>query len=374
MLKQPFYKIFSGTSEPTQSVSISYHRLLIYSIVSLSFIGTAWLFLGKTEQTIQVTGQLVPLGKVRDVQLPNAGVVEQVFVKEGELVSKDQLLLKLESALEESNLTNTIEQISIKESQLNYKRQQKKSTSESYNAQISNASKSLLIEKKKYQVLEDLQKSGAVSQFQLLDQFARVSQLSGELLIVQSQKDLQLSVIDAEIQRLTQELLMLSKQKKEFEQNLRYLNIYSPQAGYVFDLVASSGGYVGTSTEKIMKIVPTDHLVADINIPSAKIGFIARNSKVDISVDAFPSSDFGILTGKIKSVGSSALKPDQEYDYPRYPVEVTLDSQVLNTNAGSSLRLRPGMSITANISLRQASYFQLIFSQFDNSMKSLTQY
>lgn len=364
----------TSASEPTQPVSLSYQRILIYSIASLSCLATAWLFLGKTEQTIQVSGQLVPLGKVRDVQLPNAGVVNEVFVNEGDLVKNNQLLLKLDSSLEASNLSIVNEQIATKRSQLSFKNLQKASTEESYDSQLLKTDSALSIEEEKMEMLTKLESSGAISKFQMLDQLARVSNLRTELSVIKAQKKLQLSIIDNEIQRLTQELLELNKQKSQSEQNLKYQNIYSPQTGYVFDLVASDGGYVGSSTEVIMKIVPTDHLVADINIPASKIGFIRRNANVDISVDAFPSSDFGILKGKIKSVSSSALKPDQDHDYPRYPVEVLLNSQTLNTDAGSSLMLRPGMSITANISLRQASYFQLIFSQFDNSMKSLTQY
>ena len=124
----------------------------------------------------------------------------------------------------------------------------------------------------------------------------------------------------------------------------------------------------------MLKIVPADNLVADINIPSSKIGFVKIGANVDVSIDAFPSSDFGTLTGKIKTISSSSLPIDNEYDFIRYPATINLDSQFLETDIGSSLKLRPGMTISVNITLRKASYFQLIFTQFDKSLKSLTTY
>ena len=54
----------------------------------------------------------------------------------------------------------------------------------------------------------------------------------------------------------------------------------------------------------------------------------------------------------MSSIGSDVLAPDQTYNYFRFPVTVGLDEDHL-TYKGRRLQLVSGMSVTANILLRQ---------------------
>ena len=48
--------------------------------------------------------------------------------------------------------------------------------------------------------------------------------------------------------------------------------------------------------------------------------------KVDISIDSYPSTDFGVLTGFIKNISSDALKPKEnsQRNVFSYPAKVNL--------------------------------------------------
>ena len=132
-------------------------------------------------------------------------------------------------------------------------------------------------------------------------------------------------------------------------------------------------GYVAQSSEPIMKIVPFDDLEADIEIPSNKIGFVKVGMPVEINIDSFPSSDFGVLEGTVKKIGSDALAPsqlDQRNEY-KYPATIELEEQIFKLQNGSSLPLQVGMSLSANIKLRKVSYLQLLFSTFDRKTDAL---
>ena len=69
-----------------------------------------------------------------------------------------------------------------------------------------------------------------------------------------------------------------------------------------------------------MKVVPLGSLEAKVEVPSNKIGFaqmppgcpVERDAcmNVDVSIDSFPSTDFGVLKGKGTRIGSDALEPD----------------------------------------------------------------
>jgi HlyD family secretion protein len=96
---------------------------------------------------------------------------------------------------------------------------------------------------------------------------------------------------------------------------------------------------------------------------------------VDISIDSFPASDFGVLEGTVKQIGSDALPPEpqeQQQEY-RFPATIKLASQQLKLKSGKQLPLQVGMSLHANVKLRKVSYLQLLMSTFREKADSLRQ-
>ena len=179
-----------------------------------------------------------------------------------------------------------------------------------------------------------------------------------------------------QIQQLKAELQELEAQITEASVNIRYQALRSPVDGIVFDLKPRGEGYVAQSTETVMKIVPYDTLEARVEIPSSEIGFVKVGMPADLSIDSFPATDFGVLEGKVKSIGSDALSPSQVDNRPeyRYPAMIQLDSQQLKLKDGKELPLQVGMSLTSNIKLRKVSYLQLLLGTFQEKVDSLRQF
>ena len=115
------------------------------------------------------------------------------------------------------------------------------------------------------------------------------------------------------------------------------------------------------------------NLEANILVPTDKIGFVREGMDVDISIDSFPASDFGVLEGVVKFIGSDALPPNSSPEIRTFsfPVTVNLSDQFLNLKNGNSLPLQTGMSLTANIKLRKVSYLRLLLSNFKSKTDSL---
>ena len=143
----------------------------------------------------------------------------------------------------------------------------------------------------------------------------------------------------------------------------------------MFDLQPKGRGFTGQSSEILLKIVPLNALEAKVEIPSSDIGFVKKGMDVDISIDSFPATDFGVLEGNVQQLGSDALEPDptkQLLEY-RYPATIKLESQLLKLKNGKQLKLQPGMSLSANIKLRKVSYLQLLLGGFRDKANSLQQ-
>jgi len=166
-------------------------------------------------------------------------------------------------------------------------------------------------------------------------------------------------------------LTEIEGQIRQAEVALQYQELRAPVAGTVFDLKAGLGYVANTNTsESVLKIVPDDQLVAKVFITNQDIGFVRENMPVDVRVDSFPFSEFGDVKGKLIWIGSDALPPDQANPNYRFPAKVQLDRQSLTIN-GRDIRLQSGMSLTANIKIRDRTVISLFTDIFIKNTESL---
>ena len=230
---------------------------------------------------------------------------------------------------------------------------------------------------------EQLKAVGAFSEVQYLNQQNTVAETRGKLMQSKADRLRQSSLLDQQTAQLKSELADLNGRFVETKVTLRYQQLKSPVDGVVFDLKPTARGFTAQSTQTVMKVVPLGSLEARVEVPSNKIGFVQvpqgcpekRDAcmNADISIDSFPSTDFGVLKGKVTRIGSDALKPDPQEQRQElsYPVTIQLDDQQLKLKSGSALPLQVGMSLTANIKLRKVSYLQLLLGEFQDKAESL---
>lgn len=350
-------------------------KAITWGLIGTTAFGVAWLCLAKTEEIVVATGKLDPLGAVKEIQMPVGGIAEEILVEDGDQVKAGQILMRLDTETSSQQLKSHVQSISLKEKQLELKLLELKRYQQLNDETISMLNQNLKLELEILSRYEDLAKQGASSELQFLQQRNKVQEVQGQL--TQNKVDglRQAAILNQAVQQMKSELSDLQAKRTEAEVTLKYQALRSPVNGVVFDLQPRSSGYAAQSTETVMKIVPYDKLQANVEVPSRDIGFVRVGMPADISIDSFPSTDFGVLEGTVKSVGSDALPPDQQKqrDEYRYPTTITLSSQQLKIKSGKSLPLQVGMSLTANIKLRKVTYLQLLMGSFQDKADSLRQ-
>jgi len=341
-------------------------------IVCSSGLGILWLGIANTEQIITVKGFLEPKSRLRSVQIPERGIIYELFVKDGDFVSKDQILLRLDNELAQNNFINTKKSIEIQRDILLGKENELKKTLEIYDNNIMTISNSLEIESIILDKYEKLLLEGASSELQYLSQKIKVIELENKLKELFLEKERRSILIKEKSSENLLKLYQLDNKLVEINKIKTVRDIKSPVSGYIFDLKPLGQGYVANSTETILKIVPKDNLIAIISIDTSAIGFVSTGQQVDISIDSFPARDFGSLQGELFQISTSALEPTENNRQFHFEGKVRLSSQVLSLKNGHTLLLKPGMSLTANIKLRKTSYLQLLLGTFKDKAKSLT--
>ena len=350
-------RIFKDNNEAFLKQDTFWIKSVSWGIIGTSLFGIGWLAIAKTEEIIVVPGKIVPIGEVKNIQMPMGGVAKNILVKEGQVVKTGDILIELDN---EANLERDK---TLKKSIL-----LKTNEQEIYNKlNLEEQNMLLKIKELDSQILSSLaslKEEGAISKLEYLKQKLKLQESESKFNQSQIQLDRQNSIYQSEIADL----------KGNFAQNmvtLKNMSIRSPVNGVVFDLKPTTSGYAAQMTDTILKIVPLGELEARVEIPSKDIGFVSEGMDVDISIDSFPASDFGVIKGKVTRIGSDALQTEQNSSFATFPASVKLDNQKLLLKDKTSLDLKVGMSLNANVKLRKVSYLQLLLTTFKNKTDSL---
>lgn len=104
----------------------TWSRAIVWVLISLTTCGITWASVAKIEKVIPAAGKLEPKGAVKEIQASVNGVVDKVYVKDGERVKKGDLLLEFDPTALKAQIKSTkqVKQSLVREN--NFYRQQMK--------------------------------------------------------------------------------------------------------------------------------------------------------------------------------------------------------------------------------------------------------
>ncbi|MCX5834444.1 MAG: HlyD family type I secretion periplasmic adaptor subunit [Deltaproteobacteria bacterium] len=136
-----------------------------------------------------------------------------------------------------------------------------------------------------------------------------------------------------------------------FKKGKRSIN--APVSGYVHILSIKTVGGVVTPAQQVVSLVPEDAaLMARVLVLNKDAGFVWPGQKCVVKVDTFDFQKYGMIDGNVESVNPFSVE-EKENSGDGYPVHVNLASEELKTKDGSTHKVRPGMSVSAEIQVGQ---------------------
>jgi membrane fusion protein (multidrug efflux system) len=161
----------------------------------------------------------------------------------------------------------------------------------------------------------------------------------------------QRGVLDAQEQQLQADLRAKEEALKVAQTNLDYTRIVAPTDGVVGERKARVGQLVSPGTQVISLV--EDTIWVQANYEETQLTNVAKGDAAEITVDSFPGV---VLRGRVEEIAPASgsqfalLPPDNATgNYTkiaqRIPVKIVLDANPTVTE-----RLRPGMSVVAEIS------------------------
>ena len=119
----------------------------------------------------------------------------------------------------------------------------------------------------------------------------------------------------------------------------------------------------------LVTIVPTNaHMEIWLYAPTRAVGFVHPGQQVRLFFDAFPYQKYGAGRGRVTAVSRVPIEPAAldsalGIQEPVFRIRVAID-QAVPRLADADTRLRPGMTLTANLVLERRSLWEVLFNPF----------
>ena len=394
--------------------------LLVWTAVGTVAAVGIWAVTAPLSETVAVQGKLEPGSSTKRIDATVPGVVEAVLVKEGQSVRKGQPLVRFDLrdprsklAAAESvreRLTNdnriaaaTLGDASATAGLTDNQRRQLASQAEEFSSRRDIAVQELRKAETRVAGLKstlstysnitaryaDLVRSGAISEVQLLEARnkeqvtrSRIDEEQREIARLQSSLINTGATTNVDLRRRMEdnlrEIARLDSEIRLARQQIQYGQLTAPADGIVFDIEVGTGSVVAQGAiEPMLKVVPQDALQAKVYLPNRAVGFVRPGQRAELSIDTFQANDFGYVPAVVERVGSDALTTEEQTRVLGtedkglfYPATLRLERQSISLHQ-SQAPLQAGMSLTANIKLRERRVISLLTGFFDDQRRNL---
>ena len=405
----PQLKLWEGSSAIVEQ-GRHWSSSLIWICAALFGSTLIWAFNAKIDQTVSVRGRLVPAGRVRDVESPTAGVISEVFVREGQevkegdplfsveakglfsrrqAINKTMQLLKLQSQSLESILQSggdpkqlpppppipevDDQDLSAKLVTAQREAQQIRSQLTQLSNRLASQQTTLTLQENIASDLKPLYEMGAMARNPYYEQLNRLQEFRTQLVNLKEERSRLMGQVASQLNQINRQLLSLSAELDGLKEQISYRTVKAPVAGKVFDSGDIKSNDLVSTTEIVLKLVPANRLEASVNIPDSDVGFIEVGMPATVAVDSFPSGEFGYLNGTVTSLALDAVPQSENSPSFSFPANIRLSEQEV-LSGDKQLNLQSGMSITANIKLRSRPVISIVTDMFTRQLEGVKRF
>jgi HlyD family secretion protein len=346
-------------------------RAILWLLVGLVGGLLLWSIIGKLDIIAVAPGKLVPSSYVKVVQPADAGIIKDILVREGDLVKKDQVLVRMDASLSEADSKQVQTQLRVAQLQLRRidaelgDREPVKAAEDDgvlfqqmlgqYRArrqahldavateravlakaeqdrrgaqeQVAKLRKMLPIYEDQARSWSQLVEEGFAGRLQAEERKRQLIDAEQELKAQTHAAQGLSAAIEQSRQRLAalqsnyhQELYkervdteaqyqrMLQEWEKQLHRN-ELLELRAPQDGVIKELATHTEGAVLQPGTVLMTIVPANEpLRAEVWVDNRDRGFVREGQAVRVKVAPFPFQKYGMVEGVVKTVSADATE------------------------------------------------------------------
>lgn len=359
-----------------------------------------WAYHSPIQEVTRGQGSVIPSSREQIVQSLDAGIIQEMRVKEGDVVEKDQILLVLddkrssailrESEVKVSNLQAVVARLQaeaygnaltfpdtipkeIKDRELAAYNARRRALSDA----ISDLRRSKALIDQEISMTEPMVKRGVISEVELLRLRRQSSDLAQQ---INERRNKYAADANNELVQAESELAQARENMSARADPVARSQIKAPLRGVVKNIKINTIGGVVQAGQDILEIVPlNDKLLIQAYISPKDVAFIHTGQEALVKISAYDYAIYGGLKGKVTLLSPDTLQDDRrpsgmllnsEQSYYRILVE-TEDNYITDRN-GKRLDITPGMTATVDIRTGEKTVFEYLIKPITR-MKSALQ-
>ncbi len=356
------------------SESSPWANTLLYSIVLFFIVAVFWANNAYLDVITSGQGKVIPSSQVQVVQNLEGGIVDKIFVSEGDTVKKGQKLVQIDdtrfAASYNENLAKYMailgsvarleaevkgedkvvfpkilhekgKDIIASESQLFDTRK------EQLDSNLYNLHGNLELADKELKITEPLVKEGLMSQLELLRLQREINEIKGQ---INTEEDKFQSEAQKQLTAKEGELAALSEQLKAVKDRKDRTMVVSPVPGIVKKInIVTEGGVIQPGMD-IMEIVPSeDSLLIEAKISPSDIAFVNIGDDAVVKISAYDYAIYGGLKGKVNHISADTIQEQGEKEEKSYyKIYVITDTNYI-VHDNLKYYIRVGMTVTTDV-------------------------
>ena len=353
-------------------------RIIIWgSLVGIIAL-VVWAYFAQIDQVTRAKGTIIASARTQDIQAVEGGVLTEILVKEGEDVTKGQLIVTLEEERAQAAVANSGSKIAALKAKIarleaeiferplvfpegikNYSEYIENQTQlynrrkQAIDQDVSSLQKMMVLAQQELSMNEPLLTYGDVSQADVIKLRRQVAEIQAQ---ITNKRNKYFEEAQSEMTKAQEDLDTELEQLRDHSQVLEEKNLFAPTDGKVNNILVTTIGGVVKPGEIIMKILPTSSdLIVEAKIKPVDIAYVKEQQDATVKLDAYDYSIFGAMNGTVIYISPDTLmEQTPKGEEPYYRVQIKITGAEFSGRS-DEIVIKPGMTASVDIKAQQRS-------------------
>jgi len=332
-----------------------------------------WASFTSLDQISHAPGQVIAAAKTQQIQAANDGVIQEVYVKEGQSVKKGETLATLEKSQAQAAHDDSIAKVAAlkatlvrlkaevfghplvfpplvhrypdfmaNQTALFHRRQQ------AMNDEVSALGESLKLAQDELNLNLPLLETGDIGATEIIRLKRQIADLKGQ---ISNKKNKYFQDSQAEMTKAEEELSTKEQELADREVTLERTSVTAPMDAVVKNILLTTQGARVRPGDVIMELVPAnDTLLVEAKLAPSDLSFVKKGQLAAVKLDAYDYSIYGIFHGTVAYISPDTLiEKTQQGDKFYFRVLISLKPDEMISKSGKRIVMTPGMTTQVDI-------------------------
>lgn len=354
-------------------------RPILWVSAGLIAVFVAWAAWAQVDEVARGEGRVAPSSRVQVIQSLEGGILQDLLVKEGDVVVPGQPLAQLDNTRFEASALETAAQVKALTAAIARleaevlgratvvfpaslpagdpviasERALFEARRRNLNATLAALSQEAGYAQRQLDLVEPLARRGAVSEVEALRLGRDIASLTGKQTEV---RNTYMQEAYAELAGKKAELAAQSQILNQRQDQLRRTQLRAPMRARVNEVMISTRGGVVQPGESIMQLTPIDdQLLVEARILPRDVAFLRPGMPAKVKLTAYDYTVYGYLPARVERISEDTIDEEGPRGKVSYYSVIVRTERSFLRRGGETLPIRPGMVAEVDVQSGQRS-------------------